>query len=806
MPNDDSLNWSDEDDWQPSSLRLLSLHQKQKQAKQKQLTGFFSSNNTTVETVETISSSGAASSSSSSSSTTSAQKRKRKKPKPTSASSSSSGSKSNTSTKNSKSTTLPSTKFPSNLQNASSSLKEWSSTPHTQPKSGLFRSLSLGSATTSASTTSSQHQHRNGGGGDGKWTSPKRAKKRKLSDPFPSTFSKSTSEVLPLFEPDVEVDAEEDNGEGMGVAIQASLESSADAGSARDDTQDFVEDDDSVLVDMKYESCVDEEVGERQGEGGRAHPSCQDEEPSGILADVGNLGDGDDNERGVEMEVSKQHAFGAVDLEVCDDEEYAVGLWREDLDFADIDEIERQEKSKSHSAQPAAMDLKDIACDDVDDDFLIENPMGRAGDLGVKATAEESIVCPVCGSDLGGGSVESNERHVNRCLDALSDDPPLPPPPPPPQLRSPPPPHPHQITRKLTPSASTQVSITSFFGLHLSSSSPSNQHQQSKHTYTHTPLPTSNLQPTSYRSQHQQPQDDRVPRNDTITNTTSSFLSDAPVVENKSTGSGNDDVGSSWGGRLLGMVKGNLSSVFGGVGNDTGNHDLDYQGGDGNGNASFDGGVEVGGGGEGSHIEMRNDRLQLREVGERPRLQKWTASATVKPKKSSSASSSISSVSSALMDGAGETLVEEDARVGGGEEEEVVKGVETEKAEGEGKGAGKAKGKGKAKSGSGWSGSNGKKCPWYKHVPHTKFTVDAFCYGKVPHCEGYFLSHFHADHYMGLTPKFDHGPIYCSSVTANLVVQQLRVGEEKIVRLPMDVPVEVGGVWVRLIDANQLSI
>ncbi|KAF9091250.1 DNA break repair nuclease [Mortierella sp. AD031] len=86
--------------------------------------------------------------------------------------------------------------------------------------------------------------------------------------------------------------------------------------------------------------------------------------------------------------------------------------------------------------------------------------------------------------------------------------------------------------------------------------------------------------------------------------------------------------------------------------------------------------------------------------------------------------------------------------------------------------------------------------------PYTGFTVDAFCYGKVDGCEAYFLSHFHSDHYGGLTSSWNHGPIYCSSITANLVISRLKVDEQYVRRLPMYEPTVVQGVTVRLMDAN----
>jgi DNA cross-link repair 1A protein len=96
-------------------------------------------------------------------------------------------------------------------------------------------------------------------------------------------------------------------------------------------------------------------------------------------------------------------------------------------------------------------------------------------------------------------------------------------------------------------------------------------------------------------------------------------------------------------------------------------------------------------------------------------------------------------------------------------------------------------------------------CPFYKILPGLSICVDAFRYGAVEGCQAYFLSHFHSDHYIGLTSTWTHGPIYCSHVTANLVRQQLRVDPKYVVDLEFEQTVDVPntrGVKVTMISAN----
>ncbi|KAF8246068.1 DRMBL-domain-containing protein, partial [Wilcoxina mikolae CBS 423.85] len=96
-------------------------------------------------------------------------------------------------------------------------------------------------------------------------------------------------------------------------------------------------------------------------------------------------------------------------------------------------------------------------------------------------------------------------------------------------------------------------------------------------------------------------------------------------------------------------------------------------------------------------------------------------------------------------------------------------------------------------------------CPFYKILFNGPISVDAFRYGAVPGCNAYFLSHFHSDHYVGLTSKWDHGPIYCSRVTANLVRTKLGVDPQWVHELPWEEWFEVpntNGVRVQGLDAN----
>ena len=110
-----------------------------------------------------------------------------------------------------------------------------------------------------------------------------------------------------------------------------------------------------------------------------------------------------------------------------------------------------------------------------------------------------------------------------------------------------------------------------------------------------------------------------------------------------------------------------------------------------------------------------------------------------------------------------------------------------------------------------WSSFSGQRstssgCPAYKRISGTDFVCDGFHYAKVALTKNYFLTHFHSDHYGGIAKSWDHGIIYCSLPTAELVVQQLGVDRKYLHPLPMNTPtiIESKGkpITVTLLEAN----
>ena len=97
--------------------------------------------------------------------------------------------------------------------------------------------------------------------------------------------------------------------------------------------------------------------------------------------------------------------------------------------------------------------------------------------------------------------------------------------------------------------------------------------------------------------------------------------------------------------------------------------------------------------------------------------------------------------------------------------------------------------------------SKARTCPFYKKIPDTSFAVDAFNYGQVPGITHYFLSHFHYDHYGGMTKSWNL-PVICSSITAKLIALKIRMDQKHIQVLPMNQPQIINGIEVTCLDAN----
>ncbi|KAK9865841.1 hypothetical protein WJX84_009279 [Apatococcus fuscideae] len=91
-------------------------------------------------------------------------------------------------------------------------------------------------------------------------------------------------------------------------------------------------------------------------------------------------------------------------------------------------------------------------------------------------------------------------------------------------------------------------------------------------------------------------------------------------------------------------------------------------------------------------------------------------------------------------------------------------------------------------------GATGRLPPW-QAVPGTPFVVDKFGKGTANvHCQHWFLSHFHADHYGGLTRGFKQGLVHCTTITARLVHLRLKLALDRLVVYDLNAPAMVDGI------------
>lgn len=90
--------------------------------------------------------------------------------------------------------------------------------------------------------------------------------------------------------------------------------------------------------------------------------------------------------------------------------------------------------------------------------------------------------------------------------------------------------------------------------------------------------------------------------------------------------------------------------------------------------------------------------------------------------------------------------------------------------------------------------------PAYKQLERTGILIDGFHY-KSP-VGIYYLTHYHSDHYTGLTSKFDGRKLYCSHITARLVDMYFKIKAPVLHPLELHQRHYLDGIYVTLIDAN----
>ncbi|AET40460.1 DNA cross-link repair protein PSO2 Ecym_6059 [Eremothecium cymbalariae DBVPG len=69
--------------------------------------------------------------------------------------------------------------------------------------------------------------------------------------------------------------------------------------------------------------------------------------------------------------------------------------------------------------------------------------------------------------------------------------------------------------------------------------------------------------------------------------------------------------------------------------------------------------------------------------------------------------------------------------------------------------------------------------------------VDGFNFMDNSEVKYYFLSHFHADHYQGLCQSWKQGRLFCSQITANLVISKFKIDVDQITILKLNEPLYI---------------
>lgn len=90
----------------------------------------------------------------------------------------------------------------------------------------------------------------------------------------------------------------------------------------------------------------------------------------------------------------------------------------------------------------------------------------------------------------------------------------------------------------------------------------------------------------------------------------------------------------------------------------------------------------------------------------------------------------------------------------------------------------------------------------FKLIPGAPFIVDGFRMTDVPSHYIFFLSHFHSDHYGGITRDWCSHPIYCSEITGRLLIHVIGVDPKHVRTLALEKPYIIGDFSVTCFDAN----